>query len=243
MAFAIFQDENIAQGIAKNSQFQAGVSDFDPYGNTLEKGVLLPTPGGNATWVHYENTIYCVLDSGIVTHRTLPQFNTAPDTLASCMITDTNIDKITGKGVNTKSVDQFADVVQRMAHSQYRFCMKGEAMRVGEQVPIPGLKLVGGVSAIPHDNNPQWAYNKIAGNYSGVILWYAEWELWYTVAVPPRSQQLPPPNLAQHIAADSPYPTGGIQAPISQPDDNAQTNNPVGNLQSGVASGAGVAGS
>jgi len=156
----------------------------------------------------------------------LPQVNNNADTLASCFISDPNIDKITGRGVNIISNDEFTDTIQRMAHSVYWFRLYGQAMRIGLQVPIPGLKTVGGVQAIPHDANPQNAWNKIVGNYSGLPLWHAYWSLWYTVAEPPTSQQVPPSNLAQHIAGDVKLPDG-MQAPFSTPDDLAQSTNPL----------------
>lgn len=227
MAGPILLNENVSNGLSKDAQFQVGVSDFDTLGKPAESGILLPIASdASASWVYYDVALACQLDSGIVVHRRLPQVDNTADTLASCMITDKDIDKLTGKGVNLISNDKFADVVQRMAHAQYWFRLYGQAMRVGYQIPIPGLKQVGGVKAIPHDENRQWAYNKIVGNYSGVILWYAQWSLWYTVAAPPVSQQVPPPNLAVHIAGDAKLPEG-MQSPFSQPDDNAQTTMPL----------------
>lgn len=225
--FDLFKDENVAAGLQPNAQFKAGVSDFDPAGVPVESGINLPwNSDADATWVYYDVALATVLDSGVVTHRHLPQSYAVPATLASCVISDPNIDKITGRGVNIIPTETFADIVQRMAHAQYWFRLFGQAMRVGNQVPIPGLRSVGGVPAIPHDANPQSAYNKIVGNYSGVPLWYATWSLWYTVAVPPRGQQVPPPNLAAHIGGNGPVPTQ-IQAPFSQPDDEAMDNNPI----------------
>lgn len=226
--FNLFQDTNVAQGLPAKGQFQAGVSDFDPEGLTVERDVLIPIARDpEATWVYYETEITCFCDSGIVVHRHLPQGDYDPATLASCFIDDANIDKLTGRGVNLKGIDSYSDTVQRMAHTQYWFRLFGQAMRIGHQVPIPGIKTIGGVPAIPHDDNPQMAYNKIVGNYSGSPLWYAAWSLWYTTAVPPAANQTPPPNLAAHIAGDVTLPTG-MQAPFSQPDDEAESTNPLG---------------
>lgn len=170
----------------------------EPPGAPVETGVKLSTPNERANWVYYDATLGCVLDSGIVVHRRLPSVDNDPDTLASCVITDPDVDKLTGRGVNLKSHDSFEDVVQRMAHSQYWFRLWGQALRVGEQVPIPSLKSIGGVDAISHDAEPQFAYNKIVGNYSGLVLWHGVWSLWYTLAKPPKTQQKPPPNFSQH---------------------------------------------
>lgn len=184
----------------------------------VETPVKLPTPDQRANWVYYDVALGCKLDSGIVVHRTLPQVDSDWDTLGSCDITDPGIDVLTGRGVNLISNDTFQDTVQRMAHSQYWFRLWGQALRVGEQIPIPCIKTIAGVDAVPHDNNPQWAYNKIVGNYSGQVLWYAQWSLWYTLASAPKSQQLPPQNLSEHTDGTS---TNEMQAPFSKPDDNA----------------------
>lgn len=201
----------------------------DPPGVPVEEGVLLSTPNERANWLYYDVTLGCVLDSGVVVHRRLPQVDNEYDTLGTCDIDGADIDALTGLGVNLKSNDRFEDVVQRMAHSQYWFRLWGQALRIGEQVPIPRLKEVAGVKAVPYDqDNPQWGYNKIAGNYSGQILWYAQWSQWYTLAKPPRRDHLPPQNVGQHIAASKLVPVG-MQSPWSLPDDNAQLT-----LQQGV---------
>lgn len=220
----MFIDEDVLAG-TKGSTFRAGISNEDSASPLIEKGIGLSTPTDRANWVYYDITLGCMLDSGIVVHRRLPQVNSVADTLASCAITDANIDTLTGRGVNLISNDTFQDVVQRMAHSRYWFRLWGQAMRIREQVPIPSLRKIAGVEAIPHDNNPQWAYNKQVGNYSGQILWYAEWSLWYTLATEPTQQQITPPNLAQHISEDADQ-NNLMQAPISLPDDNAQISGP-----------------
>ena len=216
------KDENILAKVVGGT-FQQGISNQDNGATPIEKEILLPTPTERATWVYYDVALGCALDSGIVVHRRLPQVDNEADTLASCVITDPNIDVLTGRGVNLKSNDAFEDIVQRMAHSRYWFKLWGQAMRVGEQIPIPGLKTIGSVKAIPHDQNPQWAYNKIVGNYSGQVLWYAQWSLWYTLASAPTTQQDPPQNLAQHTDGKS---YDGLQAPVSKPDDNAMAQGP-----------------
>lgn len=190
--------------------------NFDS-GGTLEDKVKLAAPSENATWVYYDVAIVSVLDSGIVVHRRLPQVDRAADTLASCDITDTNIDKLTGRGVNLISNDMYTDVIQRMAHSQYWFRLYGQAMRFKEQIPIPGIKSIGGVITVPYGK--QVAYNKIVGNYSGVVLWYAEWSLWYTLASPPKKQQAPPQNPALFTDGNS---ADYMQVPWSLPDDSSR---------------------
>jgi hypothetical protein len=220
-----FKDTNTVFRLPPNDQFQVGKSDIPP-NSLFEQDITIPWASDlSASWVYYDCNIGTVLDSGIVVHNRLPQINGLPDTLARSSIDDPSLDTtVTGDGfgVGIKCKDQYKDIVQRMGHARYWFRLWGQAMRVGYQIPIPGLKTVGDVPAIPYDKNPQWAYNGIVpgGNYSGVILWYAEWSLWYTTAVPPRSNSIPASNPAAHISGATPLPTG-MQAPFSQPDDNA----------------------
>lgn len=199
----------------------------EPNGPPVETGMRFLKPSGRANWVYYDVTLGCLLDSGMAVHRQLPRHETDWDTLASCDIADPSIDILTGRGVNLRSNDRFQDTVQRMAHSRYWFKLWGQAMRIGEQVPIPGLRSIAGSDAIPHDENPQWAYNKIVGNYSGQVLWYAQWSLWYTLVEPPRKPQAPLQNLAQHTdGLSSDY----MQAPWSVPEvaTPLQLQNPLG---------------
>lgn len=224
-----FKDTNTTLGISAGDKFQVGRANVDD-GTVIEKDVLLPFPGDpSASWVYYDCTIGVMLDSGIVVHRHLPQVVSPNyDTLASCDLADANLDKIVGAGVNLKCQDQYADIVQRMGHARYWFRLWGQALRVGYQVPIPSIKMIGGVPAIPYDKNPQWAFNRIApgGNYSGVILWHAAWSLWYTTLVPPTNNSIPVSDPSAHINGDAKLPKG-VQAPYSQPDDNAQKSAPT----------------
>ncbi len=238
-----FQNTNTVLGLPESDKFQAGISDLDK-GEVIEQGALLPWPSDPlVSWVYYDCTVGVMLDSGIVVHNRLPQVNNTPDSLASCFLDDPNLETLTG-GVNLKSRDQYADIVQRMGHSRYWFRLWGQALRVGLQIPIPAIKTIGGVSAVPYDRNPQWAFNRIFphGNYAGVILWHAAWSLWYTTAAPPRSDVFPMANPAAHISSTSVGPDAlGIQAPFSQPDDDAvKSGPPVRGTKSGgfqVASG------
>lgn len=233
MPFAVFQNENLAAGLPQRSTYQVGVSDVDD-GTRMEQGITLPWPSeSKASYVYYDCWIECELDSGIVVHRQLPQYSTAADSLGVADMFNTGLETITKQGVNTISAGRFTDTTQRMAHSIYRFCLRGIALRIGYQVPIPKLLTVGGVTAIPDDEIKQKAYNKIVGNYSGVPMWKAEWSQWYTVAAPPITQQLPPPNLAEHIRASDTLPAA-LQAPWSEPDDDAVPSAPpLGNIVRG----------
>lgn len=225
-----FKDPNVAAGLSKKSAFQVGVSDKDPY-QTIEKGLLLPwVSDPESSWVYYECTVGAMLDSGIVVHRQLPQVNKLPDTLASCDFADTNMDQIGDVGVTLKCNDQYQDIVQRMGHARYWFRLWGQALRLGKKVPIPSIKSIGGVAAVPYDRNPQWAYNRIApyGNFGGAVLWHAQWSLWYTTAVPPTSDAVPAVDPAAHISSGATPPSSsGMQAPYSLPDDNAVASAPT----------------
>ncbi len=217
-----FRDNNVAAGIAKDNVFQVGESDPDRNTNT-ELGALIPWPTNvAATWVYFDCTVAAVLDSGIVVHNRLPQVNNGYDTLASVSLDDPNLDVSVAGGVNLKCKDQYLDIVQRMGHSRYWFRLWGQALRVGRQVPIPGLVTVGGVPAIPYDKNAQWAFNRImpGGNYGGVILWHAAWSLWYTTDRPPVSNTIPAADPSAHILSTT-APPRALQASFSQADDEA----------------------
>lgn len=222
-----FQNENLFAGLPINGEFQNGISNVDR-NEELERGIDLPWSSHPAgSYVYYDCTVGVMLDNGIVVHNRLPQVNRMPDTLAAVNLNDTNLDTITNAGVSLKSRDQYEDIVQRMGHSRYWFRLWGQALRVGYRVPIPGIKTIGGVPAIPYDRNPQWAYNTIApgANYGGVILWLAVWSLWYTTAVPPRTDAIPEANPFAHISGtDKPPKT--VQAPFTIADDEAQTAEP-----------------
>lgn len=234
-----FKNNNAVYGIPSDTNFQVGVSDVDPSKvGEVENTILLPYPANpEFTWVYFECNVTAMLDSGIVVHNRLPQVDNAADTLATCDYADPNLPAINtagfggiGGGVNLRCKDQYTDIVQRMGHSRYWFRLYGKALRVGCQVPIPSLKFIGGVPAIPYDKNPQWAFNRIVpgGNYGGVILWHAAWSLWYTTAVPPRYNTIPAQDPSCQIdlkMAASP-PPAGIQAPYTAPDDNAVTSAP-----------------
>lgn len=220
-----FKNENVAAKLPKAAKFQVGRSNIDK-GRNLERGYTLPWMGDPASsWAYFDCTIGMMLDSGIVVHNRLPQVDNTPDTLASSLLglDDPNFSTINGPGVNLRCNDQYTDIVQRMGHSRYWFRIWGQALRFGYQIPIPAIKTIGGVPAIPYDRNPQWAFNRIApgGNYGGIILWHAAWSLWYTTAVPPRSNAFPAMDAAAHIYGDN-KPPKAIQVPFSRPDGDAQ---------------------
>lgn len=224
--FNLFQNTNTAVGLSPSARFQQGISNVDDLGISAESKIKLPyIKDSVASYFYYDVHISCYLDSGIVVHRHLPQSNPIADSLGGIDFASPTIDKVTSFGVNTKSVDSFTDTVQRMAHSIYRFCLRGEAIRASYQVPIPKIVTICGVPAIPDDADNQKAYNKVVANYSGVPVFYAAWELWYTVAVPPEEQQTPPANLGEHIRGDAVLPDS-IQGPWSQPDSVAQKAQP-----------------
>lgn len=224
-----FKNNNVAVGLAANAPFQQGRSNFDDNTN-VEQGIGIPSPSDPAgSYVYYDCTVGVMLDSGIVVHNRLPQVNNLPDTLAAIAVDASNLDSFTSAGVSLNCNDQYADIIQRMGHARYWFRLWGQALRVGYQVPIPGIKTIGGVAAIPYDRNPQWAFNKIApgGNFGGSILWHAVWSLWYTTLVPPISATIPAADPSAHIAGTATLPQGGIQAPFSQADDSASSSQPT----------------
>ncbi len=224
-----FQDNNVASGISQDNQFQVGISNSDNNDN-IEQGLGIPWPSNpEASYVYYDCTIGVMLDSGLVVHNRLPQVNKNHDTLASTDFDAADFKTNTVNGVNLKCNDQYRDILQRMGHSRYWFRIWGQALRVGYKVPIPAIKQIGGVAAVPYDKNVQWAFNRIfpGGNYGGIIMWHAAWSLWYTTLTPPKNNTIPAADPTAAIKATAPLPDL-LQAPYSQADSEASQVAPIG---------------
>lgn len=245
-----FRNNNVAFGLPVNSQYQVGESNIDT-NSDAERGITIPTvSSAEPTWVYFDCNISVMLDSGIVVHNRLPQVDKGFDTLSantgSTYGSSAYEKTLDTSGINLKCTDQYQDIIQRMGHARYWFRLYGRAIRLRYQVPIPGIKFIGGVPAIPYDKNPQWAYNSIVpgGNFGGVILWKAEWSLWYTTSVPPINQSIPASDPSGHITSTDTQPRE-LQAPYSQADENSVTNIPytlAGAGASGAAAGAAAVG-
>lgn len=198
-------------------------SSPDPSTNTLQPEgnlALSWTVDPAASCLDYRCWLECLLDAGMVLHKPLPSSDPDPDTLASAFIQDANLDAQNPAlgGVNLKPGVRVQDVIQRMATSTYTFVVRGWGLRVGYQIPIPGLKSVGGVTAVPAA--VQQAYNVIVGNLPGGIpLWFATWELhYYVVGLPAKATAAPVPfNPALHIRPDAQLPDT-IRLPWTMPD-------------------------
>lgn len=221
--FLYFTDENLSNRLPAGASYpvQAGVDDQD-IGAFAETGFGLPwliDPVN--TWLNYRCTIEADLDAGIAIHKPLPQGSPGEMIMDSLGVTDVYDPRLAAganEGVRTVSQDEFADVVQKMATSSYRFLLRGWAVRAGYQVPIPKLVSVAGVRAIPLAR--QWGVNEVVANCCGVPVFLAQWELWYGVTLPPSKNVLPPANLAAHIRADAKLPDE-MQVAYSLPDSNA----------------------
>lgn len=222
MPFKLFLDENTAAGLTPGlNGAQSGVNNADPGTQHPENNIGFPWMMDKASsWMAYRCWVECELDAGMALHKPLPQQSQPVDTLASIFTTDPTADTNTS-GANFKSKGAYTDVVQRMATSTYIFRLRGMALRIGYRIPIPGLKSVAGVIPVPAAKQ-MVRDSEVVGNFSGVPLFYSEWDLWYYVTSPPKSENVPPPNMAAHIRGDAELPADdGIAVPISRPDFNA----------------------
>ncbi len=217
----------------------AGFSTLNP-----ETVVSLPwciTPA--SSWLDYRCWAEVILDPGMVLHKTLPQVNYPVDTLAQIDCQNQNLDNyaVAGNnltsGVNINSNSQATDIIQRMATSTYLFILRGYGLRAGYQIPIPGILKIGGLTPCPV--YPQRAVNMMVGNYGGVPIFQAAWELHYVVNVSPTGPNAVPPipyDPALHIRPDV-YLPQGINVPIAFPDQAHASGAPSpGNLTGGGTS-------
>jgi hypothetical protein len=225
-----FLNENVAQGSSLTNPFKIGITDTDNAALNEQSEYLPWKIDPVQSYMDYECGIYCELDSGMAIHRNLPQGSYAPDSLGSQDINSGIAQAASMNGVNLTSNGLFGDFVQRMANSRYRFCLKGWARRAGYQVTIPTMVAIqtplGAIPVVPDDEVPQKAMNVLLDNMSGIPIWFARWELWYTMIVPPTGQATPPADLADQVDAgalqEDATLTSGIQVPISVPDYNTQ---------------------
>lgn len=207
-----------------DSNFISGLlPDQDSLSVFPEDNLNLPWAlDGEASYIDYRCWTEVRLDPGMVLHKALPQNKIAADTLASVTFSDRDIsptfDTVIDQGVNVKPKADLGNVVQRMASSEFVFVLKGWGLRAGYRIPIPGLVSVGAAKAVP--KNPQWAYNCVVGNFSGIPTFFATWELHYIVDAPlGQSAKEPiPPNPALHIRPDAALPTAILvsRAPTDQ---------------------------
>jgi hypothetical protein len=226
MAFRLLLDENTAAGLSSGSAYQQGISDFDPGAPDVETGILLPwTMGPTVSWLDYQCWIEVELDAGMALHKPLPSV-VAVDTLGSFAPDDIAMAQEDQEGVNLTSQGGYADVLQKMASSLYRFKLRGWGVRAGYKVPVPKLITIANVDATPAER--QWSSgNRIVGNFSAVPIWRCDWDLWYYVALPPNGDEVPPSNWSEHIGDDTQLPDG-MQVPYSWPDQNSVQQPPGG---------------
>jgi len=188
-------------------------------GESPEADIRLPgLPSPEASWLNYQLEFITELDPGIALHKALPQHNDKVDTLGSVDMFSPNFGSDTKHSVNTVSLSTGEDILQRMATSTYRVCLRGYGVRVGYKVPVPSLIQFGGATVSPAKQRvtgPQ-----VAANYSGIPVYVTAWILWYDVPLPPRRQQVAPPNMAQHIG-DVASPPISIAVPVTIPENKA----------------------
>lgn len=209
--------------------FVGAPGSVDPDQGAPESLLQLPWAiNAVASWLDYRCWVEVMLDAGLALHKTLPQSNPQADTLGKVAIDDPQGDKKFG-GVNVAGTG-VSDVIQRMATSTYTFILRGFGTRVGYQIPIPKLVRVGKAGALP--GTVQRAFNVIVGNFAGIPVWFAAWELHYYIPVSPGTASpggvgltgtntAPVPfNPAYHIRPDAELPQG-ILLPQSESDQNS----------------------
>lgn len=168
-----------------------------------------------SSWLNYHIEFITELDPGVALHKPLPQKDDTVDSLGSVNIFSQNPEFNTLDSVNTISKSSSEDILQRMATSTYRVCVRGFGVRAGYKVPVPDLKVFGGVPVSPGKHKVIGP--RIVANYSGIPIYLTAWELWYDVPTPPKAKQPTPPNLAQHIG-DVANPPRQIPVPVSVPE-------------------------
>ncbi len=200
-----------------------GIPNVDYPGNQPEAGLKLPWFfDSKVSWLAYEISLDIDLDAGMALHKPLPQSASGTvDTLASSIVSplDPKADS-TNAGPNLVSATRYADALQKMATSTYLFFLRGRAARAGYRIPCPGLRSVAGVPATPAER--QFYSSRVSGNFGGIPVFTASWDLWYYVSVPPVAAQDPPPNMAMHIRADQELPET-ITLPVSPADSSSVT--------------------
>lgn len=173
-----------------------------------------------ASWMNYQVEFVTELDPGIALHKPLPQSDDSVDTLGSVDLYASRPEFDKANGVNTVSKSSSEDILQRMATSTYRVCLRGYGVRAGYKVPVPDLKVFGGSPVSP--GKQRVIGPKIIGNYSGIPIYMTAWELWYDIPIPPKAAQKAPPNLAEHIG-DVAKPPSQIKVPVTVPQTPAQS--------------------
>lgn len=159
-------------------QQQQGIPQSQADLDLLEM-MLLPNP--EFSWADYNCEIFAELDPGLAIHKPLPQADDVADSFATLDYQDAEYPK-SQKDYTLKSNSTGSDVVQRMATSTYRICVRGFAIRAGYPIPIPGLVSFAGKTPTPL--YPQRVWRQSQANISGIPINFARWELWYQLSVP-----------------------------------------------------------
>ncbi len=169
------------------------------------------------SWLDYRCQVDVELDSGVVLHKILPQNDPTVDDLSTVDINDPNMDEVDDKGIDLHSFSTSTDIIQRMASSTYRFILRGRGIRAGYKIPIPALRKVGNAVPIPER---QRAVQVIIGQFGGVPVWFAQWEISYIIAGPigqaTDDNDVVPFNPALKIRPDAELPVA-IALPVPAP--------------------------
>jgi hypothetical protein len=213
--------QNLATGpsnVLSNLQNQGLFGSWkDPdSGQSPDSGITLDTLlAPEVSWLNYQCWFETELDPGTALLKSLPQASYPIDTLSSVDAYATTAQSAKGS-VNLTSQSKQADNVVRVTTSTYKVTLKGYGVRVGYDIPVPGLVSWAGVKPVPGkqwDSGPQ-----IIDQYCGIPVYLVAWKLEYFVPVPPAvpagQRQFAPPNLGAMIA-DTNTPSAKVQIPIS----------------------------
>lgn len=199
--------------LAEDADINFGVGAQRPQPAPTKPMVEFGKPGKKHSWIEYVNRIGTRVLSGVVKHKPIPDVVTDIEqqaragALANLMnkgavsteglvqaigiIANLQFDQLAAaldnktEGVTPRGPRDQGDSFEQARNPDMEIVMAGYAVRAGFHIPIPELISISGNVAIPVD---QRTNHFTVGNFGGVPLYYASWELVYDM------KDLPPPK-------------------------------------------------